>query len=278
MPHWEHFHLLRGYSTRAMLRPLNQPPLKPAPEQSENKKFRCTDMKRWWRSLCYKAAVSFGDGANHEKQHLSLLPSVHGTKVSPGANMDCLKVSFKRQRGRKKKKKGQWSTAMVLQKKRKNLRCCIWAGSEVHWKPGEWPCPEGGGHWYESSWRLAISSISQGSILGPIMFNIIINYVDDVPSASLLMLQNWKEWLIHQQSCCHPEWPGQVVKMCCQEQYEVRQGEGEGPALGEEQPQAAGHTRGYPAGKKPGRKGPGSPGGHQVEHVQWRTMKTIPGP
>lgn len=68
-------------------------------------------------------------------------------------------------RQEKKKKKGQWSTTMVLQTKRRNFHYCIWAGSGVHWKPGEWPCPEGGGHWYESSWRPAISSVSQGSIL-----------------------------------------------------------------------------------------------------------------
>jgi len=38
------------------------------------------------------------------------------------------------------------------------------------------------------------------------------------------------------------------------------------PAPGEEQPHAPIHIGGYPAGKQVGRKEPGDPGRHQVEH------------
>ena len=46
----------------------------------------------------------------------------------------------------------------------------------------------------------------------------------------------------------------------------VQQGEVQIPAPREEQAHAPVHAGGWLAGKQIGRKGPGGPGGHQVEH------------
>jgi len=63
------------------------------------------------------------------------------------------------------------------------------------------------------------------------------------------------------------EGPQQAGEMGQQEPHEVpHEGEVQSPAPGQEQPQVPFYTDGHPDGKHPGRKGPGGPAGHQVEH------------
>jgi len=77
-----------------------------------------------------------------------------------------------------------------------------------------------------------------------------------VPSASLLMTQNWEEWLIHQKAR-----PGQAAELGAEEPDDAQQGQVQGPAPGKEQPHAPVEAQGGPAGEQLCGEGPGSAGG-----------------
>ena len=86
------------------------------------------------------------------------------------------------------------------------------------------------------------------------------------PSASLLMTQSWEEWWIHRQAVLPSSetWTG--WKLGREEPDEVQQGQVQGPAPGEEQPDAPVEAWCGPAGEQLCGEGPGCPGERQVDH------------
>ena len=100
-----------------------------------------------------------------------------------------------------------------------------------------------------SCWKIACSA-PQGSIARPMVFKSFINELDmhgqSTPSASLgRWYKSGTSGWHSRRSCCHSEGPqtGQNRNL------EIQQREELGPAPGEEQPQAPGHVRGWPAKK-----------------------------
>lgn len=103
------------------------------------------------------------------------------------------------------------------------------------------------------SCRPVTSCVPHGSILGPILLNIFINNPDDGTVGTLSKFAG------------DAQLKGLVGYAAVQSRatsWQPRGGKAQIPALQQEQP----HTRDCPAGEQHGRKGPGSPGGYQVEH------------
>lgn len=51
----------------------------------------------------------------------------------------------------------------------------------------------------KSGWRQASNmELSKGSVVAPVLLNSFINDLDDGTEQSLMMTQNWEEWLVHQ--------------------------------------------------------------------------------
>lgn len=84
-----------------------------------------------------------------------------------------------------------------------------------------------------------------------------------VPSVSLLMMGNWKEWLIG--SCWHPEGLRQTGCMCFLEPHDAQQGEVQSPATEDGVLHIRGFSGAHWAGKKLGSKACQGPGGHWVK-------------
>lgn len=122
----------------------------------------------------------------------------------------------------------------------------------------------------KSNRRLATSSVLQGMVLGPVLFNattlIIWLMGQRVASASLQMMQNCVEPLIHKlivlpSKRIWTDWRNGPKGSSSSSARKTQS-----PAPGKEQAYALIYARAYPAGKHLVRKGPGGLSRHRVEH------------